>query len=340
MTDYVVRSLTESRHLLSSALLGSSSIQALLRRQPPAHRPDNPNQTSKNKSNENVASTTAATTASAPADPWPSDATPMVLAAGRHAQTNLHRLVCSATAFPFCDPNASARMNSDTSQGQREDNSSTSKMLGVRIDVCANDGLFAPPYYLLLQRVGVESEKGGGEKEKGEGGSDRNQHRENRLLRIHRHTIPAFIPLRKLEQRFLPLPTPKGSAASGPVTQSLDGLVAAVRRALASWHLRTNAISFLRTQLLESADGAPARITDVSATALEARYVRLLWADGRIGRFRLSDNGLVECAVVTGRRADNGGGVHGGRDAVMEKVLVGGDGRVEGLAARLVQAGR
>jgi central kinetochore subunit Mal2/MCM21 len=69
-------------------------------------------------------------------------------------------------------------------------------------------------------------------------------------------------------------------------------------------------------------------IVSVSPTALEATYVRLEWEDGRVGRFKLSDTGFIERAVIIGDR---------GRDKRLEAVFIGGDGRIETLLDRLRQ---
>jgi len=251
-----------------------------------------------------------------PAGPnW--DAAPAVLAAGKHTQANHHRIAFSATSFPFKDPSP---------------HSESPNLLGVRIDICVRGGKFVKPYYLLLKRVG-ENKK---------------------FLRVYRHTIPVFIPLSQLEERYLPPPQGDNDGGGDNLKpqklkkQDLRRLVQELRRELVAYHLRCDSVAWLREQLriLEvgeaGGDNAVARTSDgsqqspnqfgivsVTATSLETRYIRLEWLDGRIGRIKLSNRGIVERAIVIG---------DDGRDKSMENVLTGGNGRIENLIQRLSDA--
>lgn len=206
--------------------------------------------------------------------------------------------------------------------------------------MCVRGGRFAKPYYVLLK-----SERVRGEKE--------------RRLRVHRHTVPAFIDIARVEGVYLSFPgSRKGQgqsqeggsddeAENGEVLkgarknrrrQDLRGFVRELRRELVAWHLRGDAIELLREKLGLSEDEAqidPAErlspearggIVALAATAVEARYVRLEWENGRVGRFKLSNAGIVERAVVIG---------DDGRDKPMEDAMTGGGGRVETLLERL-----
>jgi len=205
----------------------------------------------------------------------------------------------------------------------------------VRLDICARNGRFTKPYYVLLKRERV---RGNNEKR----------------LRVHRHTVPAFISIPKLESAFLPFP---GSAQRQEIEeedaetlkpwkgqtrkQDLRGFVRELRRELVAWHMRTDAVEFLRETLGldgESQSNPGGRVSpenntgvvSLAATAVEARYVRLEWEDGRVGRFKLSNAGLVERAVVIGDK---------GRDKQTEDAMTGGGGRVEALLDRLRERG-
>lgn len=178
-------------------------------------------------------------------------------------------------------------------------------------------------------------------------------------LRVHRHTIPAFISMTKLGNAYLPALTQESvtehsqsesdegqSDARNPRKkgqsrrrQDLRGFVRELRRELAAWHLRTDAVDFLRERLgLETeggsslsgverlSPGSKACLVSVSCTAIEARYVRLEWEDGRVGRFKLSNTGVIERAVVIGDQ---------GRDKQAEHAMTGGGGRIETLLERL-----
>ncbi|KAJ5118958.1 hypothetical protein N7526_010595 [Penicillium atrosanguineum] len=124
--------------------------------------------------------------------------------------------------------------------------------------------------------------------------------------------------------------------------QDLRGFVRELRRELVAWHMRTDAVDFLREKLgLETGSlsssserALPVEGTGVmslASTAVEARYVRLEWEDGRVGRFKLSNTGLVERAVVIG---------DAGRDKQTEDTMTGGGGRIEALLDRLRERGQ
>ncbi|KAJ5572693.1 hypothetical protein N7450_009677 [Penicillium hetheringtonii] len=243
---------------------------------------------------------------------------PLTKEATSHASTNHHRIAFGATAFPFKDPSP---------------NTTTPNLLGIRIDVCARNGRFVKPYYILLRQ-----ERGRTEKIK--------------RLRVHRHTIPAFISVEKLQGTYLPSTSTretasgsdsddaepvKGYGKAGKKKQDLRAFVRELRRELVAWHLRSDAVEYLREKLGLSRDekgeeeiGERLRndlgIVGFEATALEARYVRIEWEDGRIGRFKLSNSGKVERAVFMN---------DSGRDKQVEDAVIGGGGRVESLLERL-----
>ncbi|PGH12637.1 hypothetical protein AJ79_04135 [Helicocarpus griseus UAMH5409] len=243
------------------------------------------------------------------------DIDPVILNSGKHAQTNHHRIAFSTTSFPFKDPSPHTK---------------SPNLLGIRIDICTRRGSFAKPYYLLLKRVGPEQ----------------------KLLQVHRHTIPIFIPLKQLEQRYLAVPREENGidpATAKPwktPKQDLRKLVRELRRELVAWHLRRDALGWLQeelgvsenkdeadgTQFLSynlSGDEAPRNdlgIISVTATALETRYIRFEWRDGRVGRIKLSNRGLIERAIIIAEE---------GRDKITENLLISGDGRIEGAIERL-----
>jgi central kinetochore subunit Mal2/MCM21 len=181
-----------------------------------------------------------------------------------------------------------------------------------------------------------------------------------RRLRVHRHTVPAFIDLGRVEGVYLSFPgsgqsqegdsDEEGEEESEMVKglrkngrkQDLRGFVRELRRELVAWHLRVDAVELLREKLGLSEEETlidPAErlspearggIVGLAATAVEARYVRLEWEDGRVGRFKLSNAGIVERAVVIGDE---------GRDKQIEDAMTGGGGRVETLLERLRERG-
>ncbi|KAJ5922081.1 hypothetical protein N7516_009784 [Penicillium verrucosum] len=300
-----IQTLQKHKRILTSSLLTTDPIQKLLRKQQP-QPPTTTNQT----------------------DPL-ATISPLVHAAGAHTSSNHHRIAFGATAFPFKDPSPKA---------------SATPLLGVRIDVCTRNGRFAKPYYILLQHERSRAGPGSGS---------------TKVLKVHRHTVPGFISMTKLESVYLPRPgvsrdngdgegssgededaePAKPSKKSGGSTrkQDLRGFVRELRRELVAWHMRVDAIDFLREKLGLVGESGKALPFDVSpdrdtgivslaAVGAEARYVRVEWVDGRVGRFKLSNAGVVERAVVIGDE---------GRDKKVEDAMTGGGGRVETVLDRL-----
>ena len=294
-----------------------------------------------------------------------SSLSPLVESAGRHAELNHYRIAFGATAFPFRDP---APIPSEESEKK---NPPPPPLLGVRIDVSTRRGQFVKPYYILLKQERIKRPAASGE-EAANDDDDSGIDFETRL-RIHRHTIPAFISTEKLAALYLPFPASssalvespnnnndgnasesslkpwkKSATTAGTRRQDLKTLVRTLRRELSSWHIRVDAVDMLRQSLgfgekeglehgideEQSADSSVQNgsknglgIVSLSATSLEARYVRLEWENGRVGQFKLTNSGTVERAVIIG--------IDNRRDKVTENALTGGDARVEGVLDRL-----
>ncbi|OCT53840.1 hypothetical protein CLCR_10386 [Cladophialophora carrionii] len=315
-----IQALTQQRKLLTSSLLSSTQVQSRL-------------------SNASPSTTTY---------PQQNDDTPLNIDhVQEHNQTNIHRLALGVTAFPFIDPSPELQAKNP--------------LLGIRIDVCTRHGKFDSPYYIFCVRS-----------------TDRGQD-----LRIHRHTIPALVPLEQYEREYLPLSSLNreedegyvGSdgvenGAGGARKQDLHILVSRVRYDLVSWRLRKDAAEWLREELglsrqsrnegrsngrdsADSTGGERAKrrdrarsnsdhgddddsdpdteMTDSdsdsdeltgkfnvdSLTTLEvdARQLRIIWSDDRVGRLKVSDDGKIEKAVVIGE--------DGTRVRDVERILMG-----------------
>lgn len=240
--------------------------------------------------------------------------------AHKHRDTNYHRLAFSTTLFPWKDPNPY---------------NESPNLLGLRIDVCERNGTFAKPYYVLFQKETEKSTSAPGQ-------------RSSLSFSIYRHTIPPFIPMEKLAHRYLPQARP--SRRQGAVDdeietakikakmrkQDLNAFVRHLRKELAAWYARRDSIAWLQERLgvadvtekdaVRNQRTNPAQLVSLAATSIESRYVKLEWTDGRVGRFKVSNSGLVERAVVIGEK---------GRDKRTELILMGGDRRVESLVDRL-----
>lgn len=154
-------------------------------------------------------------------------------------------------------------------------------------------------------------------------------------LRIHRHTVPPCIPLANLAARYLPLKSiAAGALAKGGRKQDLVGFVKALRREVTAYHLRLSTVMALRKQfgldekVSRKGKGREQVIADIGVADAEAKQVRIEWVDGRIGRCMVGVRGeVVKCVVI-------GEGV---RDRETERRIMGGDARMEGIGARLLE---
>ncbi|OCK76929.1 hypothetical protein K432DRAFT_396026 [Lepidopterella palustris CBS 459.81] len=225
---------------------------------------------------------------------------------------NIHRACAGVTAYRVKDPDPHAV------DGGR--------VLGVQIEVFIK-GAFTSPYHVLLIRPTA--------------GSDH--------LRIHKHTIPACIPLSQLAAQYLPQPSQTTMQTS--TAQNLPRLIRVLRKELVSYNLRLATVEDLRAEaglaptaiskevsmgevLNASIDPTPSRnerrrgkISQIEADAA-VRELTVKWSSGLIARMKLSKDGTVEKGVA--RTLD------GKREAEIERRLVG---RMEGLVQRLREAG-
>jgi central kinetochore subunit Mal2/MCM21 len=287
--------LTQRRRLISSTLLGSNKIPKQLNAAPVADKVD-----------PRIA--------------------PIFTESQLDLQENVHRLALGVTSFPYIDPSPET---------------SAVPLLGIRIDICSRGGRYDAPYYLHLKR-----------KHQNDSTSELEE------LSVYRHTIPSHIPLRDYEAQYLPqrdegYGSEEPNETSNSNKQDLHTFVRHVRKDLVSWTLRREAIEILAEKLglvpksTEAFDAggsdeyasfvAPTDKSNdsvfktVAATAVEARFVRVVWANDRLARVKISDKGFVERAIVFGE-------VDGQerRMKATENVLVG-DGlvRIEELAERL-----
>ncbi|KKA29802.1 hypothetical protein TD95_003098 [Thielaviopsis punctulata] len=204
--------------------------------------------------------------------------------AAQHAydQQSLYRLCASITAFRVHDPDPYAV--------------DSGKVFGLRFEVMVS-ARFQRPYYVLLNRPWP--------------------HR--RAWRVHRHTVPAAIPLAGLAATHLPgVPggTERADAAEdeqGPEpVQDIVGFVRALRRELWRFHNRVAAIADVRraagvvkNQALASledelaTDGERAKgVLELGASDAQAKQIAITWVDGRTGRVVVDDDGVVKQATV------------------------------------------
>jgi central kinetochore subunit Mal2/MCM21 len=175
-------------------------------------------------------------------------------------------------------------------------------------------------------------------------------------MRIHRHTIPVFIPLKEYEEQYLPLQdegygSEQSTDGNTSMKQDLHTLVQKVRHDLVSWTRRREAIELLRDKLgLSKLEEEDAEMTDqedentpreddegsfgvrnISEVSVEARYAKIVWRDGRAGRVKISDKGMIERAVVFGEE---------GRVRNAERILSEGSISIQELASKLEELDR
>lgn len=145
-------------------------------------------------------------------------------------------------------------------------------------------------------------------------------------LRVHRHTLPPAIPIGGLAARYLPQPTPESEL---PAKQDLDRFVRTLRREIVRYHNRMGVAADLRRGLgvqdekdeLNSND-----VVDVGIADIEAKQIKLTWADERSGRLVMDDDGKVTKLMVFGNE---------GRDWVTTKELLGDNNRIEDVMKQL-----
>ncbi|RMZ81015.1 hypothetical protein DV738_g2423, partial [Chaetothyriales sp. CBS 135597] len=231
-------------------------------------------------------------------------------------RTSAHRLAYGVTCFPFVDPSP------DTSNA---------RLLGVRFDICKRSGQFDAPYYVLLRRTET---------------ARANRHEWS----VHRHTIPALVPLQDHANNHLPVTAGVDDSEDslvqgreGPV--DLLGFVTAVRNDLTSWQMRKEAIDFCREQLLDPSPNAETDegrseqlmygVQSVEAVAVDAHYARIVWRDRKVGRIKIGHDGRIKKAVVL-RTANN----RITRHYSAERSLLAGSGRIQDLARRLTDVVR
>ncbi|KAI0017919.1 Cenp-O kinetochore centromere component-domain-containing protein [Xylariomycetidae sp. FL0641] len=224
-------------------------------------------------------------------------------------QQGLYRTCAGMTAFRVRDPDPNA-----TDGGA---------VLGLRIEAMAASPAargFLRPFYVLLNRPYP-------------GGS--------RHLRVHRHTVPASVPLAGLAARHLPAPSARDSETGKQ--QDLAAFARALRRELVRYQNRCAVIGDVRRAAgLEgknsNATGQEERgqqetggggILDVSAADPQATQIRIDWLDGRTGRLVMTDDGVITQMVVQGES---------GRDRETARKLLGGGARVEDIVRHLTAA--
>ncbi|KAL1883393.1 hypothetical protein VTK73DRAFT_8960 [Phialemonium thermophilum] len=245
-----------------------------------------------------------------------------------YRQECLYRTCASVTTFKVHDPDPNA-----VGDGS---------VLGIRLEIVRR-GRFLRPYYVLLSRPYGEGDLP--DSEGGVGGNEDDEvTRRKQYLRVHRHTIPPSIPLGGLAARYLPPPPvlqqqggndEDDAANARPPTarrQDLSKFIRALRRELVRYHNRMGMITDLRRAvgLANSSTAAqsrvPFQIVDISPADTEAKQIKIDWADGRVGRLLVDDDGKIIKFVTVGET---------GRDRESERQFLKGSTSLEDIARRL-----
>lgn len=182
-------------------------------------------------------------------------------------------------------------------------------MLGIRFEVfSAEKRAFDTPYYVLF-----------------------NQPNRDGRLKVHKHTIPVFVPLQSLVRRHLPFATEEEDENPKNVTrvQNLPGFVRAVRKELVSHHKRLEAFEHLK-QGLEGKHGVQ-KVEMLDSTGSE---LEIVFRDNIMARLRVSTDGRIEKVAVGQTRGTESmlseGSARAYRD--VKKAI---EGRVDDLGERL-----
>lgn len=233
---------------------------------------------------------------------------------------NVYRACAGVTAYKVKDPDPCAVDDGN--------------VLGVRIEVSVG-GRFVDTYHVLFNRPNAAHKA---------------------TLKIHKHTIPPCIPLQPLANKWLPIPK---KSTEEPREQDLVKFGRHLRKELASWHLRLEALEKLRKDaklpertapreglavehetgmvlnafVSDDEDSDEEDVTDKQDSALRiltidgdaaVREITITWSDGRVGVFKVTKDGEVDKAVVRTKE--------GTRDASLSSKALG---RVERLVQRL-----
>ena len=187
---------------------------------------------------------------------------PLADAIATHAgkiQLQSRRSLLTTTVFSTKDPDPYAANAGDVD--------------GIRIErFSRRQQKFLAPAYIFMRRRGAD----------GESAEDR--------WEVHRHTLPAGIPIRALAAKHLPdAPRDEDDGAKHPGgNQDLEAFVQEVTREV---------VSLLRRQEAVEAITA-AGIKTVAAVNAEATDVRIVWKDGAAARVRVSKSGFIENVVA------------------------------------------
>lgn len=211
---------------------------------------------------------------------------------------NLHRTCSGITAFRVQDPDPNAV--------------DAGNVLGIRFDVfAAEKRAFATPYYVLFNQPNADGQ-----------------------LKIHKHTIPVYVPMQSLIKKYLPFNSSNedGDASLKATAQQQDlaKFVRALRKELVAHHKRVEAFESLKQGLSKRHGVKEVKMLEVAAKEIEINFTR-----GLMARVRIAADGKIE-KVAVGPTSGNNDDSHDMKAyREVRKAIEGGSGRVDDLVERL-----
>jgi central kinetochore subunit Mal2/MCM21 len=216
---------------------------------------------------------------------------------------NLHRTCAGITAFRVQDPDPNAV--------------DSGNVLGIRFEIFSGkDRAFQTPYYVLLNQPTPNSGH----------------------LKVHKHTIPVFIPLQALAKKYLPFNIQDEDNDSGSVkqcpAQDLPKFVRALRKEVVAHHKRIDAYERIQRALGRYPGVGEANMLDATGKEIE-----ILFTNGAVARLRIATDGKVEKVAVGAAPKASSEKALPDLDMKtfreIKKAIEGGDGRIDDLAVRL-----
>jgi central kinetochore subunit Mal2/MCM21 len=190
-------------------------------------------------------------------------------------------------------------------------------VLGIRFDIfAAGKREFETPYYVLL----TQPERDG-------------------RLKVHKHTVPVFIPIQVLVKRHLPYAAATGGEEDAPVKaglqmQDLPKFVRALRKELVAHHKWVEAFERLKKCL-----GKRQGVEEVKMLDPSGKEIEIVFTKNIVARLRVATDGTIEKVAVgpapslSAERNHDASAMKSYRE--IKKVIEGGEGRIDDLVERL-----
>jgi central kinetochore subunit Mal2/MCM21 len=213
---------------------------------------------------------------------------------------NLHRTCSGITALRVQDPDPNAVDGGN--------------VLGIRFDIfSAEKRAFDTPYYVLF-----------------------NQPNGVGRLRVHKHTIPVFVPLQSITRKYLPYTAEdeEDNPKSVAKVQDLPLFVRALRKELVSHHKRLEAYKRLKQELEGKHGVQKVDMLDSTGNEIEIEFSSDIKA-----RLRVSTDGKIEKVAVGPSRTTGAKAISAESSAKayrdIKRAIEGAGGSMDNLVGRL-----